>query len=100
MRVNVSYNHGKYKYYERIPLSSVIDITGMYCIPNKLRVLPYMPNIRILNCRENKIKYLPYLPNILDLSCYKNKIKDYSNLPRKSCENNKYLYYLYLNVHF
>lgn len=52
------------------------DIIELRCHYNKIKYIPNLPQLKILDCRNNKIRKLPNLPNINGLYFSNNRIKN------------------------
>jgi Leucine-rich repeat (LRR) protein len=75
---------------------SVIPHIPVECIHldvsnNRLKKLPYLPNLKILNCQYNKITILPPLLKCVELKCSGNNLTSLGELPEceiLECEQN------------
>lgn len=58
---------------------------------NNIKVIPYIPSIKILKCNNCGLTELPYLPNLEYLECAQNKlleIPNYKNITYLNCSDN------------
>jgi Leucine-rich repeat (LRR) protein len=75
---------------------------SLNCSDNKLRYIPKLNHITQLFFRCNRVKKLPYLPNLHFINKYGNKIKDLSMRLEECLYNprcNKYLHMLKFDLH-